>query len=178
MARPVMELEKAKARFASCRTLDVEGWYRYLTDAPEGVWHSLVAEVIKAAVATEADERRIGRRPKPNVSPADVRRIMEGSYSEDPFPTALKALLNGRSVRAFATRAHIDHKYLSRLLSGERSHSPSVSTMVSIAQAAKVSPAYFLEYRIAAVQELVANAMTSRPALSVSSYKRIHEVLG
>lgn len=172
-----MDLERAKEAFPSCQAPDVEAWSNYLLNAPEGVWHQLVAEMVKAAVATESDERRIGRRPRPNATLADVVRITEGNYSEEPFREALVTLLAGRSIRGFAARVPMNPAYLGRLVTGERPP-PSPSTMAAIARAARVPASYFLEYRIAAVQEIIGSAMTSRPALSITGYKRVASLLG
>jgi hypothetical protein len=176
MPKASVTLVAAHDRYPACVALDSDGWYRFLRDAPEAVWHSLVAELVKATVAVQEDQRRIGRRPKPTSgSIEDVRRVLEVRYSELPFRDALAELVNGRSIRAFAGKVPVHPVHLARLLSGERS--PSLATMAALARAGRVQPEFFLEYRIGVVQQAMADAMRARPALSISGYRRVAAAL-
>lgn len=92
-------------------------------------------------------------------------------YSQESFPEAFKELQGDRSLRAMAFKVGIDHRELSRMLSGKQVL--TLFTLGQIASKCRVTPAFFLEWRIMYVQQTLGRIMTERPNLSIGVAKRL-----
>lgn len=121
------------------------------------------------AVKDEEDRRngvrRSGRRP-PRFASLDVvmATVFPERYSMDPFPEAMRKLLGNRSQRAFAHTAGFHQTTVSKLMKGD--YKPDMPILERLADAAKVSPGYFREYRALYVAEIVRLLLDERPQLS------------
>lgn len=148
-------------------------WTKAMIAEPDVLW-TMIADVVKVAKAT-AGPRRTGRRPA--VSGLSVEQVWEiihpEKYSTEPFPVALGALLGARSQRAFAARVPCSQYLLHNLLTGKRA--PGMALIEAIAEAAKVPPDFFTEYRTLRVAKLVTDVLTAHPHLSITLYRRIAE---
>lgn len=94
-------------------------------------------------------------------------------YSMQPFEVAVKELIGERSLRAFAARVPMDHRELSRMMTGKST--PSMYYLEKIAVAGKVTPAFFLEYRINFVTVTVARVFARHPNLSIGVFKKLRQ---
>jgi transcriptional regulator with XRE-family HTH domain len=116
-----------------------------------------------------------GRRP-PRFASLDVvlETVFPTRFSMDPFPEAFRKLLGERSQRQFALKSGISQGTLSKLLAGEQikrageviPYRPDMAIMERIAEHAKVSPGYFLEYRALFLAELVGHVLSENPQMS------------
>lgn len=146
-------------------------------DARPDVLHHLIYDlydVVKTEEERERGEVRMGRRPRRRPTSWDEvwQTIMPDPFSMDPFPDAMVKLLNGRSQRQFARKVPCHQATLSRLISGQLE--PDLPMLESIAMAAGVAPAYFLEWRAKYLGELITRACLMRPNISVTVLKRVH----
>jgi len=109
--------------------------------------------------------KRAGRRP-PRFASLEVvvATVFPERYSMDPFPEAMRKLLGERSQRAFAHTAGFHQTTISKLMKGD--YKPDMAILERIADAAKVSPGFFREYRALYVAELVRLVLDERPHLS------------
>ena len=109
--------------------------------------------------------RRAGRRP-PRFASLDVvlATVFPEQYSMDPFPEAMRKLLGVRSQRAFAHTAGFHQATISKLMKAD--YKPDMPILERIAEAAKVSPGYFSEYRALYLGELVRLVLMERPQMS------------
>jgi transcriptional regulator with XRE-family HTH domain len=99
--------------------------------------------------------------------------IFPDRYSMDPFPLAMEKLLAGRSQRAFAKKVPMHQMTLSRLMRGQ--YEPDLEMLERIAKAAKVTPAYFLEWRAEYISRVLSNVFRQRPNLSVAALQLLLE---
>ncbi|MGZ4745712.1 MAG: helix-turn-helix domain-containing protein [Oryzihumus sp.] len=153
---------------------DEKQWLAVFDANPDIMWR-IVGDICKAVIATESEVRRNGRRPTPNLSLADVERILSPNYSMEPFPAALASLMAGRSQRAFAARVPVHHHTLRRLLTGEIA--PSLPMMASLAKAGRVEPHYFVEYRAQAIAKVLEEHFADHPNQSIRVFKEIRRAV-
>lgn len=100
--------------------------------------------------------------------------IITPQFSTKPFHEAFEDLKGKRTMRQFAQKAGMDFRQLSRMLQ----HSAGVPNvrhrqatrfdLEALARAGGVHPAYFLEWRLMVVQDLITEVLTRQPHLSVS----------
>jgi len=124
---------------------------------------------------------------KGNANPAGGRRktyingnmdelwaIITPKFSTKPFHEAFEDLRGTRSLRAFAVKSGIDHRLLSRMLADSAGtlkgrRCPATRwDLETIAKAAGVHPAYFVEWRVMVVHDLITEVFTSQPNLSIN----------
>lgn len=139
-------------------------------DAHPPVAHRMIEDIYYAVKAQEERDRgetRTGRRPRiPPRSLAEMySTIFPEPYSMDPFPEAMEKLLRGQSQRAFSKKVPCHQTTMSRMMAGKLE--PDLTMLEQIAAAARVKPAYFMEWRALALAELVRYAMMERPQESV-----------
>lgn len=171
------DLERAKSMYPSTYLMGEKEWLTFF-DTPQGfaAMGAIIGDIfdeVKAEEEKEAGVKRMGRRPGRSASLSEVyATVFPAPYSMDPFPEALTKLLNGRSQRAFAAKVPCNQSTMSRLLSGE--WKPDIPMMESIAVAAKVSPAFFLEWRAMYVGQLITSTLMARPHLSITHLRTVN----
>jgi len=172
---PKADLEKAKRMYPSTQ-MGTEEWTGFFGTS-EG-YHALgrilgdIYDFVKAEEEREAGMHRMGRRPRRTGSLDDVyRTVFPQAYTMDPFREAMLKLLAGRSQRAFAPRIPMTQSSLNRLLRGEVE--PDMQVLEAIANAAKVHPSFFVEWRAMYVSAQITRVLTSQPNVGVKVYKEM-----
>lgn len=163
------DLPRAKRLF---RLVSEDEWARFFAQRPD-VMHKLLGDLYVVSKAQEAKERgegRDGRRPKYiNGNFAELQTMITPQFSMDPFGIAVKALMRDMSLRGFAGKVGLDHRELSRMMRGNAK--PTPYAMELIAKANKVTPHYFLEYRLGVITEAIESAARFQPAFTVRAVK-------
>jgi len=123
----------------------------------------------------ETGQRLDGRRTMPrNANLADLWKMITPQFSVDPFPVAFKELQGDRSIRAMGIKTGISDRRLSELLRGDYSHMQlDLYVLDKIAVGCRINPAFFLEWRVLYVQQVLGEIMTERPNLSIGVMKRL-----
>lgn len=169
----------AKKRFPNIEAATSDNWVEFF-DSPHGF--GVLGKLMGDAYGTVKDEeerqagtRRTGNRRAPRRASLDevMATIFPDRYSMDPFPLAMEKLLAGRSQRAFAKKVPMHQMTLSRLMRGH--YEPDLEMLERIAKAAKVTPAYFLEWRAEYISRVLANVFRQRPNLSVAALQLLLE---
>lgn len=170
--------DRAKGLYPSAG-YGVDEWVAFF-DTPSGfaAMARLMGDIYNAVKDEEEREegvRRQGRRPRRSEVPlAEVyATIFPYRYSMDPFPEAMRKLLGGRSLRAFAPRVPVAHTTLHRLLTAEMA--PDLVMLERIARAAKVPAGYFVEWRAMYLGQLVQQVLTERPNLGVKALREARD---
>ncbi len=174
MAQKLADWDKAKELYPSVKN-GVEEWVNFFDRRPD-VLHSILGDIY---VVTKYDDRKRetgkrldGRRTMPkDANLAELWDMITPKISMEPFAPAFKALQGDRSLRAMAIKVEMDHRELSRLLRGKQDL--HIAVLEQIATKLRVSPAYFLEWRIQFSTQVLAEIMRQRPNLSVSLAKRL-----
>ena len=93
--------------------------------------------------------------------------ISKNRFSQDRFPIALKSLMDERqlSYRQLAYKTKLSAGYLNHLTKGTRPV-PADPVIAVIAEALRVEPDFFVEYRLRQVAEVLAGS----PALADKLY--------
>jgi transcriptional regulator with XRE-family HTH domain len=172
------DLEGARALYPSC-SMGMGEWVTFF-DSPPGlqalgrILYDIYDEV-KSAEERKAGLRRIGRRPaRAAVSLDDVMNVvLPTEFSNEPLHVALTQLIAGRSQRQFARKVPISQPHLSRILSGERV--PGLEQLEQIAAAAGVQPWYFAEWRAKYIGDLITEALTRAPHLSIAALRSLRD---
>lgn len=119
--------------------------------------------------------KRLGRKPRVAVSIDEVlATVFPQQWSTEPFPGAFTELLNGRSQRQFAMKCGINQSTLSRFLTG--ASKPDRYTLERIADAARVPPWYFTEWRAMFVAEFFRQMLSEHPALGITTIKQLRSL--
>jgi hypothetical protein len=170
------DFEKAKAMFPSIGFGESE-WLAFF-DTPAG-FQAMGAilgdiyDVVKAEEDKAKGIRTMGRRPaRKGVSLDEVyATVFPPQYTNEPFPVALKTLMAGRSQRQFCMKIPCHQTTLSRMLSGTLE--PDLIMMERVADAAKVPPSYFAEWRAHYIGRLITNVFLQRPHMSITAVKSL-----
>lgn len=178
---PKADYKGAKRRFPTILATDDDGWLRFFL-SPHGF--TVLGKVLGDAYTTAKDEedrqagmRRAGsgrRAPRRASLDEVLQTVFPDRYSMEPFPQAMEKILAGRSQRMFAQKTPGLHQMtLSRYMRGVVE--PDIEMLELIAKAAKIHPAYFLEWRALYIGELLTNVFRSNPNLSVSALQTFNE---
>lgn len=179
---PSLHVRGTQADFDNARryfpTRSVDEWVALFDRAPH-VMHNILGDIFREARAEaerEAGKARIGRRPKAiNGSLEELQALITPQYSLEPFAQAVKPLIDrAPSLRAFAARVPMNHHTLTRMIRGELALERW--RLEAIARAAKVQPAYFMEYREILIVEAVGAYMRARPNASITVHKQLRRV--
>ena len=141
-----------------------------------GLFGRILNDILKADQATPG---RPGKRPALNQEEAKRKwREIVGDDSVDytmlPFHRAFKNLVGDKySIRHLARKCNLDKSMIHNLLRGDKAPTPEI--MEKIAVGFKISPSYFLEYRVAYVLGVMFYKLTSMPESSVVFYNKIRE---
>lgn len=163
------DYENAKALFPSCASVTSAEWLKFL-ESETGL--TVIAKMLGDAyqVVRDDEERMLGtkkpgRRPPRHASLEQViNTVFPARASMEPFPEALAKLMRGRSRRGFLVASDVAEATLRHLLSGKRQLTMPI--LERLAEAARVSPGFFLEYRAMYVGELVTLLLLERPQMS------------
>lgn len=155
-----------------------DAWVAFFDERPD-VMHAILGDVYLAVKyddrKRETGKRLDGRRVMPpDANLAELQQMITPRYSMQPFPLAVAELKGERSLRQFAGRVPMDHRELSRMMSGKSK--PSAYWLERIAASCRVTPAYFLEWRIEYVTRRLTGVFMARPNLSVGVVKRLRQV--
>jgi transcriptional regulator with XRE-family HTH domain len=163
--------------YPSCVDLGEKQWLAFF-DTPAGqhamarIIGDIYAEV-KAQEDKERGVRRMGRRPRPKEVPLEEvwATVFPPPYTNDPFPKALGDQMRrrGLSQRNLAMRLPFNQSTLSRLLSGELT--PDLYTLERIAEALKLKPGYFAEWRAGYLGQLVTSVLLQAPHLGTTVFR-------
>lgn len=147
-------------------------------DRRPDVIHAILGDIYIVSHYEEKKRRgegRDGRRTMPRDANLDALwDLITPRYSQQPFGLAVRELMGERSLRQFAGKVPMDHRELSRLMRGRSA--PSLYVMEQIASAAKVNPAFFLEYRVGYVTERMTQVFAARPNLSIGVFKKLRSL--
>lgn len=155
-------------------------WIDRFDRDPDLMWQ-IVGDIIRFVSSEETPRgaRTSSRRQiqDKHRNMATVNALLSGrSYSNEPFPVAVRDLIGDRSMRLFATRAGFgSHVTLLRYLRGERPL--TMDALESMAKAGRVEPHYFLEYRAMWLGRELQRAFLARPGESVRAVKAVQNAV-
>lgn len=139
------------------------------------VMHALLGDIYIVHHYDQKKQRgegRDGRRTMPSDANLDeLWDITTPRFSMQPFGIAVKELIGERSLRQFAAKVPMDHRELSRMMRGQSQL--TVYYLEKIARVGGVSPAFFLEYRMKFVAEVMQAVFEAKPNLSIGVYKKL-----
>jgi hypothetical protein len=167
------DFDNARSQFPSVKH-GVDEWVRFFDDRPEVMLQILgdIYRETKAEEARESGKAPTGRRPKSiNGNLDELHRMTTPQYSVDSFEVAVKELIGTRSLRAFAAKVPMNHHTLTRMMRGEVKL--EMWRLEQIADAGKVNPAFFREYREMQLLEVIGRYFSLRPNVSIALTKRI-----
>lgn len=120
--------------------------------------------------------KRSGRRPRPSRVPLDevLSAVFPAQYSNEPFTSVMKSLLEGQSQRSFSQKVPCNQATLSRLLAGRLE--PDMKMLERIAAAAEVPPWYFVEWRAFYVGSLITEVLLENPSMGVRSIRALQHL--
>jgi len=152
-----------------------EDWVSFF-DARPDVLHQILGDIY---IVTTYDERKRetgkrldGRRVMPRDANLDALDAMiTPRYSTDSFELSVRELIGERSLRQFAARVPMDHRELSRMMRGESN--PSMYWLEQIAASCRITPHFFLEYRVQFIAARLAQVFEAKPNLSIGVVKRM-----
>lgn len=170
------------ARWGEARALNPAGeygddeWRQHFTDHPD-VLMQVLGDVFRIYKGEE--QKRNGtanpqggrRKSHINGSLDELWAIVTPRFAVVPFPEAFKELQGKRTLRAFALKAGMDHRDLSRKLRGK-----VPITRYDLERMAKcldVHPAYFAEWRTMMVTDALTHVLTSSPHLSIRALRAL-----
>jgi hypothetical protein len=152
-------------------------WAQHYLDHPD-VLTQMLGDLYRV-YRSEDDKRRgianpAGGRRKSHINGNldELWSIMTPRFSVLTFPQAFTELRGPRGLRQFAIRSGIDHRQLSRCAKEPKYLTRQI--LEAIAKAGDVHPAYFLEWRIMILEDLVAVALEAQPNLSITLLKQLH----
>lgn len=143
-----------------------EDLFRQVPESFAAVMRAIFAEI----EAEEAPRHRHHKAPARQRTIEDVYGVLYPQFSTEPFAVAIQPFLKP-SLRAFAARSKINLSSLHRMVRGVEPL--SLGKIEQIARAAKVAPAYFLEYRQLVITAAIEDQFRAHPAASVSAYKAL-----
>lgn len=165
------DLDNARNQFPARTSAE---WVALFDRAPH-VWADLLGDMfreLKALEQREAGHAKIGRRPRVVAGTlAELEAITTPQLSMDPFPVAVRELIGGRSLRAFAARVPMNHHTLTRMMRGELA--VPQWRLEAIAKAGRVSPAFFREWREAEVLAAFGAVLAARPNVSIHAHRKL-----
>lgn len=150
-------------------------WVDRFSKDPDLMW-LMIGDIVRYVSADEIPrgDRTSSRRQVQDKDRnlAAVWRIIGEAYSMEPFPVAVTELIGERSLRAFATRAGFGSvETLRRYMRGQRPL--TAVALESCAQAGRVEPFYFVEYRAMWLATELQRAMLARPEASVQAVRKV-----
>ena len=152
----------------------VDEWMEFFDGRPD-VLHQILGDIYVVTKFDDAKREgrgRDGRRTMPrDANLTELWDMITPRYSMEPFAVAFAELQGDRSLRAMAIRVGMDHRELSRLLRGQQAL--TLYVLDQIATKCRVSPGFFLEWRIMYVQQVLGEIMVQKPNLSIGVVKRL-----
>lgn len=150
-------------------------WVSFFDSRPD-VLHAILGDIYVATVYDErkraTGKRLDGRRVMPrDANLAALEEMITPRYSMEAFGTSVRELIGERSLRQFAGRVPMDHRELSRMMRGETRL--TMYWLEKIAVSCRVTPHFFLEYRVLFIADKLEQVFASRPNLSVGVVKKL-----
>lgn len=174
--RGVADWENTR-QFDSLKHADDE-WVQFFDQRPD-VLHAILGDIYVTVTyderKRETGKRLDGRRVMPKDANLDaLNEMITPRYSMDGFGLSVRELIGERSLRQFAGRVPMDHRELSRMMRGETR--PSMYWMEQIATSCRITPHFFLEYRVAFITQKLGEVFAVRPNLSIGVVKKLTSV--
>lgn len=174
------DLERAKELYPSCNMALDEWMVFFGTSAGLRAMGRIVYDVYDEVISREereAGKRRIGRRPaREATSLAKVMAVVRpDEFSNEALPVALRALLRGRSERAFAQKVPMSRTHFNRLLRPDV-YDPGaypMELMEALATAASVGPWHFREWRAQYIGQLVTETLRTNPSMGITALRAL-----
>lgn len=149
-------------------------WTQHYTDHPD-ILTQMLGDLYR--VYKSEDEKKCGtanpaggrRKSHINGNLDELWAMMTPRFAVTTFPEAFAELRGKRGLRQFAVRSGVDHRQLSRVTAQPKYLTRAM--LEAIAKGGDVHPAYFLEWRLMVVQDLVREVITAQPNLSISLLK-------
>lgn len=159
---PQAILDRVKAEYPELTGLNWSQVMGYDSEVLTG----MLGDVLKV----DSKSSRPGKRPTLSREAAETEflKISAEDFSDQEFSRAFTALTYGKSTRNVANKCNISHMQVQRLRLGEMI--PTIDMMEKIAKGYNKSPAYFLEYRIAAVLITFNEFLTASPETATHWY--------
>lgn len=174
--------DNAKQQYPSTTDLTPKDWVAYFDRNPE-VMSKILGDIYVITKAHQSETKRSGRRPRHiNGSLDELWGMITPTYSTEPFGPALRDVMNGTSIRAFAAKIPMHHSLLIRLMNGERNIvNPydipgTMRTLETIAKAGKVHPTYFSEYRTLYIFSMFTELFAAKPNFTITLSKRLNDI--
>lgn len=153
----------------SPKSEDPAFWDRYLAENPD-ILHRLLADVHTATYGTE----------RPPTLDDLWELVAAPQFAMEPFGQAVRSVLAGRghSIRWLAQQVGLHQSILNRHLTGEnpivsiRDPKGSMQRIELVANALRLHPSYFMEWRRLWIMSLLDSAFTDQPHLSVEVFRR------
>lgn len=177
-------MSAAGARWEEARLLCPAGeytapeWRQHYADHPDDLMQ-ILGDIFRVYKSEERKRNGQGnpqggrRKAQIDGSLDELWEIITPKFSDKPIAEAFKDVVGKRSVRAVAMKMGTSHQLLLRKLNGTR---PLYREDIEdLAKAVDVHPAYFIEWRVMVVQELVAHVMTTNPNLSIRLLKGLSQ---
>lgn len=171
------DFEGAKQRFPAINNMGEQEWLAFF-NTREGftaVGRILgdIYQEIEAQKARTRGQVRMGRRPGLEPVPLDqiFSVIFPEKYSNEEFPTALKALAVGLSQREVAAKLHCSQAHVFRMMNGKVE--PSMADLEAVAKAFDIEPQHFVEWRAMFMAEVMSTFLRSKPNLGISAIQHL-----
>lgn len=151
-------------------------WACFLAEHPD-TFVQMLGDVYRIYKSEEkkrlglADPRGGRRKSSIDGNIEELFRILEPTFSSDPFPVSFPIAKGKRSLRQVAMRAKVHPGLISHWLAGRRPIGRH--DLEAVAKALDVHPAYFREWRSLVVHEAVDAVFESSPNLSITALKEI-----
>lgn len=170
------DFDNARSQFPSVKAGEDE-WVELFHQRPE-VMLAILGDIYRETKAQEIRESQgkvpTGRRPRSiNGNMAELEAMVTPRYSMEPFGEAVRELIGERTLRAFALKVPMSHTTLMRMMRGEMRLERH--RLEAIAAAGKVGPSFFMEWRLAYIQEAVEAVFVAKPNLSIRATRQLQE---
>lgn len=151
-----------------------QDWRQHYADHPDDLMQVL-GDIYRVYKSEERKRNGQGnpqggrRKAQIDGSLEELWTILTPRFSALPFAEAYRELAGKRTLRAFSMKAGMPHQDLSKKLRGLV---PLYrEDLERIAKAGDVHPAYFMEWRLMVIQELIAHVVQTNPNLSITLLK-------
>lgn len=149
------------------KTVNWEGLFR----SDPKILGDMINDVIKVSVSKKGRPGKRSANSEEDVA-ADLRKLTNSDYADDPFVVAIRYAMGDRSLRQTAAMSGIDKMRLHRLVNGLGIPATG-EEMEKLGLALKKDPSYFLEYRAAFVCHALYRMLMDNPDSAVVFYKKI-----
>ena len=181
MSQRQADYQAVRQKYPAIDSLKAADWGGLFDERPD-ILHKLLRDLYAITKAQQDESRKAGRRTKHiNGTLDELWDMLSPRYSTDPFPIAVKEIMGGQSVRAFAPKVPMHYSTLTRLINGERkvviplAPEASMQVLEGIARAGHVHPAYFAEWRELLVLLAIQEVLQAKPTLTIQFASALSE---